>query len=131
MKGHHDLPSFIAHIHLRTFWHQRPWTRFQRDIEHSHPNAELAAVTGRHPRQTEPSPAAEARAGTGPAVSSAGRPNDYDASALYAGVWAFPFIFPGGGDNFATFGLFWMSALIYFNYQRQRRRQSQAFSLKA
>ena len=32
------------------------------------------------------------------------------AGALYAGVRAFLFIFPGGGDNFATFGLFWMSA---------------------
>ena len=36
------------------------------------------------------------------------------ASALYAGVGAFVFLFPMGGDNKATFLLFWLSAPVYF-----------------
>ena len=75
--------------------------------------AELAAVTAGIPARPDPAPPPEpARAQARQPVLRPGRVITA-ASALYAGVWAFVFLFPMGADNKAAFLLFWTSALIY------------------
>jgi len=75
--------------------------------------AELAAVTAGIPARPDPAPPPEpARAQAQQPVLRPGRVITA-ASALYAGVYAFVFLFPMGADNKATFLLFWTSALIY------------------
>jgi hypothetical protein len=74
--------------------------------------AELAAVTAGIPARPDPAPPPRpARAQAQRPVLRPGRVITA-ASALYAGVWAFVFLFPMGADNKATFLLFWTSALI-------------------
>ncbi len=105
--------------------------------------AELAAVTAGIPARPDPAPPPEpARAQAQQPVLRPGRMITA-ASALYAGVWAFVFLFPMGADNKATFLLFWTSALIYLGVwtiadllvchrrprPRRRRRTSRPRSL--
>jgi hypothetical protein len=73
--------------------------------------AELAAVTAGIPARPDPALPKPARAQAQRPVLRPGRVITA-ASALYAGVGAFVFLFPMGADNKAAFLLFWTSAFI-------------------